>query len=128
MNADANGLDGFPHRASGTLARERAEHLRWDGAEDGRQRKTIFLVLDLVAVLRLDGVLQALGLHVHRHQQCPLLVVGAREHGVNDVAAGLGNEALDDGRPAATAAAWRRRDREVTSARRRRRLCAELRS
>jgi hypothetical protein len=113
LNTDAHGLHRVPGGARGALTREGPEHLRWDGAEDGGQCEAVLAVLDDVALLRLDGVPEPLRLHVHAHEERPLLVVGAREHGVGGGAAAALPDALDDDLAAALASAagsWRGRD------------------
>lgn len=77
LDTNAYGLHCVPRRLRRTLALERCKHLGRNGTQDRRHRQTVVAVLDDVVFRRLDGVPNALGLHVHLHQHGPLLIVGA---------------------------------------------------
>jgi hypothetical protein len=75
-------LDRLPRRLSSVLHGEGGQHLLQHRSKYGGECQLVLSVLDDVLLLWLDGVPQALHLHIHPHQQRPFVVVGSCQHWV----------------------------------------------
>ena len=78
VTPNSSGLDRLPSKlGSGLVGDGGADLWRDDGAEC-LQSPAILLVVD---VIEGDGVPEEMRLELHLHEETPLVVVGAREHG-----------------------------------------------